>query len=514
MKVKGKEMDIRHNIKIDKYIISVSGVLSGLALLGFVALGNWGRAAATDYSITSPTVDRAAGFVDVAFSIVNARYVRAIDGWFSTTETGGTEYLRLTSITPYSTTLCMSYSESDGKVYCEDAGFTSSEVAAGTSLLIARYAIDPETPAGSYTVTFGGSDSALNHDRNVSGSSVSDNGLTFTSTITITASGETPELATYTLTYDANGGNGSATQTCTTTTDNPTKCTITVNPTGSFTNEGYTLLGWADSSSSTTADYTNGSEIEMTGNKRIYAVWKENDGGHDTDLIDQDISYAISTVKKIYGAGDFVNPLTRTVVDGTIVYSSSDSDVAVVDSSTGEVSIVSAGTATITAVATATSTHNGATASYDLIVSAFEISESNVVLTSTSYNYTGNAIEPAIAIIVDLDGDGVTETTLQKDIDYTVTYSNNTNVGEATITIVGKGNYQGTIDIKFYIVASVPDTGSFFTSTGGAAMMSLMLPAIVFSAFLWFVKIRKPHYNIELDFIDKKNRSDMDDFDL
>jgi len=58
--------------------------------------------------------------------------------------------------------------------------------------------------------------------------------------------------------------------------------------------------------------------------------------------------------------------------------------------------------------------------------------------------YTGSAITPTV--IVEYNGN-----TLTKDTDYTVAYSNNTNKGEATVTISGKGNYTGTKQAKFTI---------------------------------------------------------------
>lgn len=59
--------------------------------------------------------------------------------------------------------------------------------------------------------------------------------------------------------------------------------------------------------------------------------------------------------------------------------------------------------------------------------------------------YTGTAIKPVVNVY-----DGATLLTKK---DYTVSYKNNTKVGEATITIKGKGNYTGTITKNFKIVA-------------------------------------------------------------
>ena len=60
--------------------------------------------------------------------------------------------------------------------------------------------------------------------------------------------------------------------------------------------------------------------------------------------------------------------------------------------------------------------------------------------------YTGSALTPAVVV---KDG----STTLTLTTDYTVGYSNNTNVGTATVTVTGAGNYTGTKTQNFIIVA-------------------------------------------------------------
>lgn len=60
--------------------------------------------------------------------------------------------------------------------------------------------------------------------------------------------------------------------------------------------------------------------------------------------------------------------------------------------------------------------------------------------------YTGGEVEPEVVVTNDLG------TTLVKDKDYTLAYSNNINVGEdAKVTITGINNYYGSKDIKFQI---------------------------------------------------------------
>ena len=59
-------------------------------------------------------------------------------------------------------------------------------------------------------------------------------------------------------------------------------------------------------------------------------------------------------------------------------------------------------------------------------------------------DYTGNAVTPVVTIT---DGGKI----LQEGTDYTVTYSNNTNEGKASIKIIGKGNYSGSASAEFNI---------------------------------------------------------------
>ncbi len=63
--------------------------------------------------------------------------------------------------------------------------------------------------------------------------------------------------------------------------------------------------------------------------------------------------------------------------------------------------------------------------------------------------YTGSAFEPAVVITYE-------GTELVKDVDYEVTYSDNTIVGTATITITGKENYAKTTSKTFNIVKATP----------------------------------------------------------
>ena len=72
----------------------------------------------------------------------------------------------------------------------------------------------------------------------------------------------------------------------------------------------------------------------------------------------------------------------------------------------------------------------------------------------SSYRYTGSAVKPVPRLTFN-------GTALTNGIDYTVSYANNVNAGTATMTITGKGNFQGTRKVAFSIEkATTPTTPS------------------------------------------------------
>lgn len=79
---------------------------------------------------------------------------------------------------------------------------------------------------------------------------------------------------------------------------------------------------------------------------------------------------------------------------------------------------------------------------------------------ANGYEFTGSEIKPAITV---KDGDK----TLRADTDYTVTYTGNTNVGTATLTVAGKGNYDSatTKQATFKITKTQPKIGTDYRVT-------------------------------------------------
>lgn len=90
-------------------------------------------------------------------------------------------------------------------------------------------------------------------------------------------------------------------------------------------------------------------------------------------------------------------------------------------------------------------THAGSGTSAPFKINPKDISGATVALPEDfTATYTGSAFEPAVTVT-----DGTT--TLVAGTDYTVAYSNNTNAGQATVTVTGQGNYSGTASTSFTI---------------------------------------------------------------
>ncbi len=72
------------------------------------------------------------------------------------------------------------------------------------------------------------------------------------------------------------------------------------------------------------------------------------------------------------------------------------------------------------------------------------INDCNVSLAADALTYTGTAVEPDV--IVEHEG-----TKLSKEIDYVLTYKNNTAAGKASVIVTGVGDYRDSVSIEFTI---------------------------------------------------------------
>ena len=146
----------------------------------------------------------------------------------------------------------------------------------------------------------------------------------------------------------------------------------------------------------------------------------------------------------------FTNKLTiRT--DGTVSYKSGNTAVATVDSASGEVTIKGIGTTTITVTATYGKNYLAGSAQYTLrvIEGRTDISQCSAKLDETVFTYNGSEQKPSATVTYQ-------GKTLQQGTDYTLDYSNNVNVGEATATVTGTGKYMGSVTLKFKINQAAP----------------------------------------------------------
>ena len=97
---------------------------------------------------------------------------------------------------------------------------------------------------------------------------------------------------------------------------------------------------------------------------------------------------------------------------------------------------------------------DGTPGSSRVTIAAKDASNATVTLDDTSVQFDGTAKTPGVTSVV-VDGK-----TLNAETDYEVSYSNNTYVGTATVTITFKGNYTGTATATFEIIQD-PKTGEF-----------------------------------------------------
>lgn len=87
----------------------------------------------------------------------------------------------------------------------------------------------------------------------------------------------------------------------------------------------------------------------------------------------------------------------------------------------------------------------------EMEVTAVSLQDIGYIATPDNTVYTGSAITPTPVVTANFDGDVVT---LDYGIDYTLSYSNNTNVGTATVTATGIGNYTGSISSSWSITGA------------------------------------------------------------
>ena len=104
-------------------------------------------------------------------------------------------------------------------------------------------------------------------------------------------------------------------------------------------------------------------------------------------------------------------------------------------------------TGSATAMITGIGNYSGSIPALEFTINSFVLTAENTssALAGGTLSYDGEAKEPTATVMVDIDGDGTKETTLNAGVDYAIDYDNNVNAGTATATISGNGNYSGSL---------------------------------------------------------------------
>jgi gliding motility-associated-like protein len=341
---------------------------------------------------------------------------------------------------------------------------------------------DPAIIFSDVTKTYGESDFNLTATSSSTGAftyTISDaNVATVTgSTTTIVGAGTTS--VTVTQAADANYNTATATMTLTVSQADIVNATITAIPDQTYTGSAITISPTVTFNGSTvteTTDYTvSFTNNTNAGTASLTITGTGNFTGTKTvsfTIVKADPTITFSDVTKTYGESDFDLTATSSST-GAFTYTISDANVASVTGST--TTMVGVGTTSVTVIQAADANYNTATATMTLTVSQADIVNASITAIPDQ-TYTGSAI--TLSPTVTFNGSTVTETT-----DYTVSFTNNTNAGTASLTITGTGNFTGTKTVSFTIskadlsttsITAIPDQ----TYTGSAITIS---PTVTFN---------------------------------
>ena len=255
--------------------------------------------------------------------------------------------------------------------------------------------------------------------------------------------------ATATVTVKAKGNNCTGSQTANFTINklDLSNCSVKLDRDSYYIDESTrapeTTVTYGNATLTKNVDYT----VEYSNNSRIGTATvtvKAQDGSNCTGSIETKFlilpSGTIKAENISLGSGPFVydgtakKPTVTVTIGNKTLASGTDFSVAYSNN-------VDAGTATVT-VKGVTNYNGEATKTFT--ITRKSISSAAVSLSPATYTYDGTAKKPTAA---------VTDAgkTLREGVDYTVSYSNNTNAGEATVTIAGKGNYDNSTTKNFTI---------------------------------------------------------------
>ena len=289
---------------------------------------------------------------------------------------------------------------------------------------------------------------------------------------------------TVTQAEDANYNAATATMTLTVSQADIANASITAIPDQTYTGSAITISPTVTFNSSTitetshyTVSFTNNTN---TGTASLTITGTGNFTGSKTvsfTIVKATPTITFSDVTKTYGAADF-NLTATSSSTGAFTYTIADTNVATVTGST--TTIVGVGTTSVTVSQAEDANYNAATATMTLTVSQADIANASITAIPDQ-TYTGSAI--TISPTVTFNSSTITETT-----DYTVSFTNNTNAGTASLTITGTGNFTGTKTVSFTIIKATPTiTFSDVTKTYGESDFNLTATSSSTGAFTYTI---------------------------
>ena len=182
------------------------------------------------------------------------------------------------------------------------------------------------------------------------------------------------------------------------------------------------------------------------------AAAAENHGGLIFTVTDP-ATYRLEPIRMTYGDAplNFASAIEQAAsasgdtIDLTGATYASNNERCATISSAGVLTIHNVGVTTVTA----TLAGGAGTVSGLVNVNPYNLTGSDeaAIAAIPAQNYTGSAVRPALTVTVG-------ETTLEAGVDYTASYVNNVDVGEATAIANGVGNFTGNVSTTFEIVGS------------------------------------------------------------
>lgn len=295
--------------------------------------------------------------------------------------------------------------------------------------------------------------------------------------------------ATITATKAEDGDYNEATDTLTVTVE---KATPTVTPPQAVENLTFTGEAQALITAGTTTGGTLVYSLEQNGeytetiptgtDAKAYTVWykvngDENYNNTTAQSVSVSIGKAAATVTK---APEAVTGLTYTgnpqdlvtageAEGGTMQYSTEENGTYSTDIPTG----TNAGDYTVWYKVVGDENHSDTQpVKIEVTIAGVSITDDNVTLSTTEFTYNGQEQKPTVTVILD-------DKNLVVDTDYEVSYNPTEvkNAGDYTVTVTGKGSYEGTVQKTFTIQKADPAIGNV-TYGGGVLYESTALNSI------------------------------------